>query len=67
MKEERMETLSAHWTEFRLLSKDVISVKGQPLTAASKILQNYISPYDATVTKKLKDAGCSDWWSFKFG
>ena len=37
--------------------KDVISVKGQPLTAASKILQNYISPYDATVTKKLKDAG----------
>ena len=37
--------------------KDVISVKGQPLTAASKILQNYISPYDATVTKKLKEAG----------
>jgi aspartyl-tRNA(Asn)/glutamyl-tRNA(Gln) amidotransferase subunit A len=27
------------------------------LTAASKILQNYISPYDATVTKKLKEAG----------
>ena len=37
--------------------KDVISVKGQPLTAASKILQSYISPYDATVTKKLKEAG----------
>jgi len=37
--------------------KDVISVKGQPLTAASKILQNYISPYDATVTRKLKEAG----------
>lgn len=30
--------------------KDVISVEGQPLTAASKILENYISPYDATVT-----------------
>lgn len=37
--------------------KDVISVKGQPLTAASKILENYVSPYDATVTRKLKEAG----------
>ena len=37
--------------------KDVISVEGQPLTAASKILENYISPYDATVTRKLKEAG----------
>ncbi len=37
--------------------KDVISVQGQPLTAASKILKNYISPYDATVTSKLKNAG----------
>lgn len=37
--------------------KDVISVEGQPLTAASKILQDYVSPYDATVTRKLKEAG----------
>jgi aspartyl-tRNA(Asn)/glutamyl-tRNA(Gln) amidotransferase subunit A len=37
--------------------KDVISVKGQPLTAASKILETYRSPYDATVTVKLKEAG----------
>ena len=37
--------------------KDVISVKDQPLTAASKILQNYRSPYDATVTQKLRNAG----------
>jgi len=37
--------------------KDVISAEGQPLTAASKILENYISPYDATVTRKLKEAG----------
>ena len=37
--------------------KDVISVKGQPLTAASKILKDYISPYDATVITKLKEAG----------
>lgn len=37
--------------------KDVIAVTGQPLTASSKILQNFVSPYDATVTRKLKDAG----------
>ena len=41
--------------------KDVISVKDQPLTAASKILENYVSPYDATVTKKLKDSGALIW------
>ena len=27
--------------------KDIISEKGQPLTCASKILEGYISPYDA--------------------
>lgn len=37
--------------------KDVIAVQDQPLTAASKILENYRSPYDATVTQKLKNAG----------
>ncbi|MDA0712895.1 MAG: Asp-tRNA(Asn)/Glu-tRNA(Gln) amidotransferase subunit GatA [bacterium] len=40
-----------------LALKDMISTKGIATTAASKILQNYIPPYDATVTKKLKDAG----------
>jgi aspartyl-tRNA(Asn)/glutamyl-tRNA(Gln) amidotransferase subunit A len=37
--------------------KDVIAVQDQPLTAGSKILENYRSPYDATVTQKLKHAG----------
>lgn len=37
--------------------KDVIAVKGQPLNCGSKILGNYISPYDATVIEKLKAAG----------
>src|ERR1041385_2432077 len=37
--------------------KDVIAVDGQPLTASSKILANFVSPYDATVTAKLKTAG----------
>jgi aspartyl-tRNA(Asn)/glutamyl-tRNA(Gln) amidotransferase subunit A len=37
--------------------KDVIAVEGQPLTCSSKMLANFISPYDATVTAKLKGAG----------
>lgn len=41
--------------------KDVISVEGQPLTASSKMLGNFVSPYDATVTRKLKSAGAICW------
>ena len=37
--------------------KDLINVKGQPCTCASKILKGYVSPYDATVIKNLKAAG----------
>jgi aspartyl-tRNA(Asn)/glutamyl-tRNA(Gln) amidotransferase subunit A len=37
--------------------KDVIAVKGQPLTCGSKILGKFISPYDATVIQKLRAAG----------
>lgn len=41
--------------------KDVIAVTGQPLTASSKMLANFISPYDATVTQKLREAGAVFW------
>ena len=41
--------------------KDVIAVKDQPLTASSKMLEDFISPYDATVTEKLKSAGSVLW------
>ena len=37
--------------------KDLFSTKGVKTTAASKVLENYIPPFDATVVKKLKDAG----------
>ncbi len=38
-----------------LALKDNINLKSYPTTASSKILENFISPFDATVTKKLKD------------
>jgi aspartyl-tRNA(Asn)/glutamyl-tRNA(Gln) amidotransferase subunit A len=37
--------------------KDVLAVKNQPLNCGSKILGQFISPYDATVVEKLKAAG----------
>jgi len=37
--------------------KDVINVTGQPCTCASKILQGYVAPYDATVIHQLREAG----------
>lgn len=37
--------------------KDVIAVAGQPLTCSSRMLAKYVSPYDATVTARLKACG----------
>ena len=37
--------------------KDNICSKGIPTTAASKILESFVSPYDAMVAGLLKDAG----------
>ena len=40
-----------------LALKDVLTQKGIPTTCGSRILEGWRPPYDATVTKRLKDAG----------
>lgn len=37
--------------------KDVFTTTDAPTTCASKMLEGYMSPYDATVTTKLREAG----------
>ena len=44
-------------TGIPILHKDLFCTKGIRTTAASKMLDNFISPYDSTVTKNCKDSG----------
>ena len=41
--------------------KDTLAVKQQPLRCASKMLENYVSPFDATCIAKLREAGAIIW------
>ena len=41
--------------------KDTLAVKDQPLRCASKMLENYVSPFDATCIVKLREAGAVIW------
>lgn len=37
--------------------KDVLTMRGMPATAGSRILKSYLPPYDATVVSRLRQAG----------
>jgi aspartyl-tRNA(Asn)/glutamyl-tRNA(Gln) amidotransferase subunit A len=37
--------------------KDVLATEGLPTTCGSKILEGWVPPYDATVVRRLRDAG----------
>jgi aspartyl-tRNA(Asn)/glutamyl-tRNA(Gln) amidotransferase subunit A len=40
-----------------IIHKDIFCTRGVKTTCGSRMLDNFISPYDATVVKKLADAG----------
>lgn len=40
-----------------VIIKDNIAVRGERMTCASKLLEHYVAPYDATVVERLKHAG----------
>jgi len=40
-----------------LALKDLFTTTDAPTTCGSKILEGYMSPYDATVTKRIREAG----------
>lgn len=44
-------------TGIPIAHKDIFVTQGWRSTAGSKMLENYVSPFDATVVMKLRDAG----------
>ena len=44
-------------TGIPIAQKDIFCTRGIKTTCGSKMLDNFIAPYDATVTKKMNDAG----------
>src|SRR6266540_6489789 len=49
--------LSGSLTSVPIAVKDVLTTKGLPTTCASKILEGWIPPYDATLVERLRAAG----------
>lgn len=55
--QEKVANKSGALYGMKLAIKDNILIKGKISSSASKILSNYVASYDATVIKKLRDAG----------
>ncbi len=56
---DALKSIDAHQPLYGIpvVLKDLVNMKGTITTGSSLILQNYESPYDATIVKKLKEAG----------
>lgn len=56
-RDEALKEFSENENAFGIVLSDSISTKDVKTTANSKMLENYVPAFDATVAKKLKDAG----------
>jgi aspartyl-tRNA(Asn)/glutamyl-tRNA(Gln) amidotransferase subunit A len=54
---EKAETKTCEASGMPIAIKDNICVQGEPTTCASRILKGFRPPYDATVIRRLTDAG----------
>ena len=55
--EQRANGNASDLTGIPIAQKDLFCTEGVRTTCASKILDNFIAPYDATIVSKLNDAG----------
>lgn len=56
-KDEALASLKNTENPFPVVFADSISTKGIRTTANSKMLENYIPPFDATIVERIKEAG----------
>ena len=54
---QRAKGLANVWTGVPIAHKDIFCTKGIRTSCASKMLDNFVAPYDATVTTRFKDSG----------
>ena len=55
--ETRAEGKGSDWTGIPFAHKDIFCTEGVKTTCGSKMLDNFIAPYDATVVSNFKNAG----------